>query len=310
MPTVLWVSGDMGERVYFATANKTNGFPEDNVLGTSGFSGFPFPVYFAKKWQGEWARSEESWYTGPMILDGWYEGFLEPWGEFTPSDPQPEVTLPSAEALKGCVARLHPNPLTRPFIGDQTGTIGPMTLEEAVACWWRVKIWELEIEGSATGSIEAGGWDPETEAEYPRIEASADTAVNGDCTVPPNATVFDFRGVNVKGAKTGRAIQPDGAEYPVAEITCNLSGSGTVGQVYCDIDSPKDYYLAFSVGVTAGSWARDQWMDGVSKGSYIYFPAWTPSDTWDYEEGVATPSSKTLTVTLPSGRTLTVDCQF
>jgi hypothetical protein len=185
-----------------------------------------------------------------------------------------------------------------------------MTLSEAVACWWRVKIWEFEIDGSATGSIEAGGWDPETEAEYPRIEASADTAVNGDCTVPPDATVFDFRGVSVKGAKTGRAIQPDGAEYPVAEITCNLSGSGTVGQVYCDIDSPKDYYLAFSVGVTAGSWARDQWMDGVSKGSYVYFPAWTPSYTWDYEEGLATPSSKNLTVTIPSGRTLTVACQF
>ena len=300
----------------------------------SGFCGFPFPVYFGKQWAGDvisadWNRLTETIKMyGPQVLSGfckYYNAETRTYyaPRFIRKVPQPTVPLPTADELAGCRAVL--SPLQRPVIGPGTNYVGPMTLNEAFDCYWRIREWKVEVSATLSGSVRYTNYGSFG-------TATASTSVIADSTTLPTFLDTDAQERNLRYLnsgfflKTGMLLVAGSGSGPGGSVGCHGGTDASLSwglNVVCDIDSPADYYvsLIFTASATIGgsisgmgdsghfsittalTTLKPNVLTGLNStkvtdlggGYYTTMP-----ETADYEDGPA------LTLTLPGGREIDI----
>jgi hypothetical protein len=292
----------MGQKVSFATTNwkdrpnKPNN-PADltqaewDAQGSSKFSGFPFPVFFAKKWTGGatrrrvlgWGDTYPFFYQFP-IQPGWLESlptdpadglFYEFQHKYAPF---PEVSIPSSAPSGVSLSKIH-----RPLLIPEFSHLGPFTRSEITRLWWtarELKFTNFSASGSASAHWEGGYGSAsssatgisKTESDARPLEpiTSWISAPGGldfsniSYISPQSKILLDarFEGSNGIFDTTDEACynntffpqnyyeQPyfgDSCNYSYASSSVGASAEFFLGEIYCDIDSPEDFYIAFSL---------------------------------------------------------------
>jgi hypothetical protein len=167
----------MGQKVSFATVNwKDRPNKPANVSQTewdaedsSCFSGFPFPVYFAKKWTGEYSKPLDVYQQElqdiltPGAFPLGYNDIAYPveiqagWKEYdsTSAPGLPKFIYPDVVVPENAPAGCKVGSKIRPLIHDGGPYLGPFSREDVTRLWWSGRSPRVQNIGSTSGSINA-----------------------------------------------------------------------------------------------------------------------------------------------------------
>jgi len=281
----------MADKVAFATSNwKDKPNKPDNMtqgewdsVSSSKFSGFPFPVYFAKKWTGGFNRplsQVAAWYNdpysniSPMRLFGTVPGWLESNGD-TP-------IFPSVSTPPNSPSGVTVHPKYRPIIYDGGGWLGPFTREDATRLWWTAKRINhdgpFDFSRNASVSYEREEFTPEPDSPCKACASAKSYTISDTVSNPTpdethalnssdteiSAKITNYETKKLKSTLKAYATHSSrgnwrtstGVTYQHNMDPCT-GGTGidwfaTVfvtlePRAVCDIDNPEDFYIGFNL---------------------------------------------------------------
>jgi hypothetical protein len=268
----------MGKKVAFATTNYSTQ-PERS----SGFSGFPFPVFFARKWTGQYSKPLSQYQQ--ELQNRYDQGETYPisspveveagWLEYDPSSTwviakfiYPDVVVP-AGAPAGCTISRN----FRPLIFEGGPYLGPFSKEDVTRLWWTarsLRVQNMTCSASASSNISADfrlRFSSTDDSSLSRIFTASSSVnltpsfSNGGATNPDsevdakltNVRPFDHYRAIAQAVDSGRDsdeyVGDDLIVFAQADAASNASASAFISfynnEVVCDIDSPNDFYIKF-----------------------------------------------------------------
>jgi hypothetical protein len=244
----------MGDRVWFATREAGS--------NSSGYSGFPFPIVAAKKWNGAWAQTvpfdtalspSDPAVAFRQIVSGWNDGYF-PSGGGAFINTSPNTVIVSSGLPTGVLVPQEGSKSLRAIVGPGTDYIGPFSREDITRIWWTAKSTYLtaSLSGSASAttdnySAEVGttlsSAEHKTEADVPSGLRERDFCI-GKTTY--HATFLAEQLEQENNYETADFWESEGA---YAYLSVTLARFQILGNVAFDIDSVADYYLRANISI-------------------------------------------------------------
>jgi hypothetical protein len=281
----------MGKKVAFATSNWT-GRPnkpanvsqtEWDAEGSSCFSGFPFPVYFAKRWNNEIAelqRPSQS-YMDPDTGQTYthtdpphYRRKLTGWLDFSGTEEiYPTYEIPvSANTPSG----VQIGSRFRPIIAPGEGWVGPMSREAATRLFWTI----LKLKETMTSDTPSSDTRDSDDSGAKYVGHTKSKLINGSYQLVPieeddkiGGTWFDMRlgtegewqnppeeqpiDLVFEGFNRTLYFSRDKSFYTLFNFDArpflnipNFAEAPLKSPVVCDLDNPVDFYVSLSASAT------------------------------------------------------------